>query len=120
MNFKETLVHGEQGLFKADSLTVMQKLTLRFVVVGLVYYLFVVIEGMIMRIYEVEQVSMFSDDQFFAILTAHPLVGIFGSTYAIVMGAFLFLVPYLMKKPLYSLKLAYWNWILLTVGTFVF
>ena len=120
MNFKETLINGEQGLFKADSLTAMQKLTLRFVVVGLVYYLFVLIEGMIMRVYEVEQVSMFSDNQFFAILTAHPLVGIFGSTYAIVMGAFLFIVPYLMKKPLYSLKLAHWNWILLTLGTFVF
>ena len=111
MNFKETLINGEQGLFKAESLTAMQKLTLRFVVVGLVYYLFVLVEGMIMRVYEVEQVSMFSNNQFFAILTAHPLVGIFGSTYAIVMGAFLFLVPYLMKNPLYRLKLAHSNWI---------
>ena len=32
----------------------MQKMTLRFVVVGLVYYGFAVIEGMIMRIYEVD------------------------------------------------------------------
>ena len=63
---------------------------------------------------------MISDVQFFAILTAHPLVGIFGSTYSIVMGAFLFLVPFLMKKPLYSMKLAHWNFILITVGTFVF
>lgn len=120
MSFKETLMNGGQGLFKAGSLTAMQKLALRFVVVGLVYYLFVVVEGMIMRIYEVEQIASVSQDQFFAILTAHPLVGIFGSTYAIVMGAFLFLVPYLMKKPLYSLKLAHWNWILITVGTFIF
>jgi cytochrome c oxidase subunit 1 len=111
---------GEQGLFKAESLTVMQKLTLRFVVVGLVYYLFVLIEGMLMRIFEVEQISLISDKQFFAILTAHPLVGIFGSTYSIVCGAFLFLVPFLMKKPLYSIKLAHWNFILITVGTFVF
>jgi len=68
----------------------------------------------------VEQISMISDVQFFAILTAHPLVGIFGSTYAIVMGAFLFLVPYLMKKPLYSMKLAHWNFFLIAIGTFVF
>ncbi len=120
MNFKETLLKGEQGLFKPESLTAMQKLTLRFVVVGLVYYLFVLIEGMIMRVYEVEQVSIFTDKQFFAILTAHPLVGIFGSTYSIVIGAFYFLVPFLMKKPLWSIKLAHWNWILITVGTFVF
>lgn len=120
MSFISTLMKGEQGLFKAESLTAMQKLTLRFVVVGLVYYLFVLVEGMIMRIYEVEQIPMISADQFFAILTAHPLVGIFGSTYAIVCGAFLFLVPYLMKKPLYSLKLAHWNFILITAGTFIF
>lgn len=120
MSFIATLMKGEQGLFKAESLTAMQKLTLRFVVVGLVYYLFVLIEGMIMRVYEVEQIPMISPDQFFAILTAHPLVGIFGSTYSIVCGAFLFLVPYLMKKPLYSMKLAHWNFILITAGTFIF
>ncbi len=120
MSFINTLMKGEQGLFKAESLTAMQKLSLRFVVVGLVYYLFVVVEGMFMRIYEVEQISMISDEQFFAILTAHPLVGIFGSTYAIVMGAFLFLVPFLMKKPLYSMKMAHWNFFLVTIGTFVF
>ena len=120
MSFINTLMKGEQGLFKAESLTAMQKLSLRFVVVGLVYYLFVVVEGMLMRIFEVEQISMISDEQFFAILTAHPLVGIFGSTYAIVMGAFLFLVPFLMKKPLYSMKMAHWNFFLVTIGTFVF
>jgi len=120
MSFINTLMKGEQGLFKSESLTAMQKLTLRFVVVGLVYYLFVLVEGMIMRIVEVEPIDMVSDVQFFAILTAHPLVGIFGSTYSIVCGAFLFLVPFLMKKPLYSMKLAHWNFILIAVGTFVF
>jgi len=120
MSFISTLMKGEQGIFKAESLTAMQKLALRFVVVGLVYYLFVLVEGMLMRIYEVEQLPMISPDQFFAILTAHPLVGIFGSTYSIVMGAFLFLVPFLMKKPLYNMKLAHWNFFLVTAGTFIF
>ena len=32
----------------------MQKMILRFVVVGLVYYAFAVIEGMIMRLYQVD------------------------------------------------------------------
>lgn len=120
MKFLETLIQGEQRLFKPDYLTPMQKLTLRFVVVGLVYYAFAVIEGMIMRLYEVAPLPFITEEQFFAILTAHPLVGIFGSTYAIVFGAFLFLVPYLMKKPLWSLKLGHWTFGLLAVGTFVF
>jgi cytochrome c oxidase subunit 1 len=120
MAFMDTLLAGEQGAFKPDALTPMQKNTLRFVVVGLIYYGFAVIEGMIMRIYEVHPIPLIGKDQFFAILTAHPLVGIFGSTYSIVFGAFLFLVPFLMKKPLWSHKLAVWTMALIGIGTFVF
>lgn len=120
MNFSKTLIEGEAGLFKPDSLTPMQKLVLRFVVVGLVYFGFVVIEGMLMRIYEVKPFPMISQPQFFAIMTAHPLVGIFGSTYSIVFGAFLFLVPFLMKKPLWSIKLGNWTFVLVAAGTFIF
>lgn len=120
MSFTKTLVHGEQGLFRSESLTPMQKITLRFVVVGLVFYGFAAIEGMLMRLYEVSPLPFISDEQFFAILTAHPLVGIFGSTYSLVCGAFLFLVPYLMKKPLWSIKLANLTWIFIAVGTLTF
>lgn len=120
MSYIRTLVNGEQDAFKPATLTPMQKMILRFVVVGLVYYAFAVIEGMIMRIYEVAPIPGVPEQQFFAIMTAHPLVGIFGSTYAIVFGAFLFLVPFLMKKPLWSIPLANWTCGLLGVGTFVF
>jgi len=79
MSFIQTFVNGEQGLFKPKTLTPMQKLTLRFVVVGLVYYAFALIEGMLMRIFEVEPIPLIKTKQFFAMMTAHPLVGIFGS-----------------------------------------
>ncbi|MBK8944693.1 MAG: cbb3-type cytochrome c oxidase subunit I [Ignavibacteriae bacterium] len=120
MNFLETFMKGEKGLFKPNTLTPMQKLTLRFVVVGLVYYAFAVIEGMIMRLYEIKPIEAIGNEQFFAIMTAHPLVGIFGSTYSIVFGAFLFLVPFLMKKPLWSIKLGNWTLWLIAIGTFIF
>ena len=120
MNFIQTLLDGEQGAFKSKTLTPMQKLTLRFVVVGLIYYGFAVIEGMLMRIYEVNTIPGMEPKQFFAIMTAHPLVGIFGSTYSIVFGAFLFLVPFLMKKPLWSIKLGNWTFVLVAVGTLTF
>lgn len=120
MSFLQTLLNGEERTFKSSHLTPMQKMTLRFVVVGLVYYGFAVIEGMIMRLYEVTPFPLVETKQFFAILTAHPLVGIFGSTYSIVFGAFLFLVPFLMKKPLWSIKLGNWTFVLLTFGTFTF
>jgi len=120
MSFLKTLQNGAQGLFKPATLTPMQKLVLRFVVVGLLYYGFAVVEGMLMRIYQIEPIPFIPEYQYFAILTAHPLVGIFGSTYLFVFGAFLFLVPFLMKKPLWSFKLANWTFILIAVGTFVF
>jgi cytochrome c oxidase subunit 1 len=120
MNFMATLIDGEQQAFKPASLTRMQKMTLRFVVIGLVFYGMVVIEGMIMRVHEVVPVPTIEPRQFFAILTAHPLVGIFGSTYSVVFGAFLFLVPFLMKKPLWSITLANWTCALLAIGTLTF
>jgi cytochrome c oxidase subunit I len=120
MSFIKTFMNGEEGHFKSATLTPMQKLTLRFVVVGLIYFGFVVIEGMIMRLYQVTPFSYITEPQYFAILTAHPLVGIFGSTYSIVCGAFLFLVPFLMKKPLWSIKLGNWTFVLIAAGTFIF
>lgn len=122
MSLLKTSLNGGQGLFKSNSLTPMQKLTLRFVVIGLIYYGVVVIEGMLMRLFEVNPNLALGvePEQFFAIMTAHPLVGIFGSTYSIVFGAFLFLVPFLMKKPLWSIKLGNWTLWLIAVGTFVF
>jgi cytochrome c oxidase subunit I len=120
MSFIQTFLSGEQGLFKPERMTPMQRMTLRFVVVGLVYYGFAVIEGMIMRLYQIEPIPFIPSNQYFAILTAHPLVGIFGSTYSIVFGAFLFLVPFLMKKPLWSIKLGSWTLWLVAIGTFVF
>ena len=120
MNFIQTLLSGKDKAFNPEGLTQMQKITLRFVVFGLVYYGFAVIEGMLMRIFLAEQIEAISTNQYYAILTAHPLVGIFGSTYSLVFGAFLFLVPFLMKKPIWSIKLANRTFILLASGTFIF
>ncbi len=120
MSFKDTLLNGEQGAFKPNGLTPMQKLALRFVVVGVLFYGLTAIEGMIMRMYQVKPIPGFDAEHFFAIMTAHPLVGIFGSSYSIVFGAFLFLVPFLMKKPLWSIKLGNWSFILVTFGTLIF
>lgn len=120
MTLVDTFMNGNKRAFQASTMTPMQKLTMRYVVVGLVYYAFAVIEGMIMRIYQVEPLDVITPKQYYGILTAHPLVGIFGSTYMLVFGAFLFLVPFLMQKPLWSFKLANWTWGLITVGTFVF
>ncbi len=108
--------------FDHKSLNALQKVTLRAVVMSFLFFGLVAIEGMIMKMVQTGPVSplpeMFSHpEHYFSIMTVHPIVGIFGSTYQLVFAAFMFLVPYLTKKPLYSVKLANYVWILITVGT---
>ena len=117
MSFIKTLIQGNEGGLKADGLTPTQKVTLRAVIVGVLYYGLSAIEGMMMRMHAISPLPMLDDAHYFSVLTVHPIVGIFGSTYLVVFGAFTFLVPYLMGKPLYSVKLANATWIMIAVGT---
>ncbi len=120
MSYINTLLNGYNGKFKPDGLTPMQKLALRFVVMGVLFYGLSAIEGMIMRVYAVSIIEAINTEHYYAILTVHPLVGIFGSSYSIVFGAFLFLVPFLMEKPLWSIKVGNWSFLLVTFGTIIF
>ncbi|MFA6195892.1 MAG: cbb3-type cytochrome c oxidase subunit I [Sulfurimonas sp.] len=122
MSFTKNLISGTN--FDHTSLNALQKVTLRAVVMSFLFYGLVALEGMIMRMVEVGKIPQnplpemfFQPEHFFSIMTVHPIIGIFGSTYQLVFGAFMFLVPYLTKKPLYSIKLANFVWIMITLGT---
>ncbi len=120
MSIMKNLIHGTD--FDADSLNALQKVTLRAVVMSFLFFGLVAIEGMIMRLVVTGPANplpeMFSHPgHYFSIMTVHPIVGIFGSTYQLVFAAFMFLVPFLTKKPLYSIKLANAVWLLITIGT---
>jgi len=116
MSFFNTLINGNEGGLKADTLTPTQKVTLRAVIVGVLYYGLSALEGMMMRAHAISPLPMLDDSHYFSVMTVHPIVGIFGSTYLVVFGAFTFLVPYLMKKPLYSVKLANYTWLIIAIG----
>jgi len=120
MSFVNTLMNGTN--FDHKSLNALQKVTLRAVVMSFLFFGLVAIEGMIMRMVSTGSANplpeMFSHpEHYFSIMTVHPIVGIFGSTYQLVFAAFMFLVPYLTKKPLYSVKLANFVWLSITIGT---
>ncbi len=119
MSFADTLINGNEGGLKADKMTPLQKIAMRFVVIGLLYYGLAALEGMLMRAFEIKPLPFIDENHFFSIMTVHPMVGIFGSSYMIVFGAFLFLTPYLMKKPIYSIKLANISWITIAAGTLI-
>jgi len=118
MSLIKTLVSGHEGGLKHEGMTPMQKIALRFVVLGVFYYGVSAIEGMMMRVVAITPAPLIDYSRFFSVMKAHPMVGIFGSTYLIVFGAFLFAVPFLMKKPIFSLKLANATWMLIGGGTF--
>ncbi len=120
MSFMSDLINGADNKFDHTSLNALQKVTLRAVVMSFLFYGLAALEGMIMRgaavmpsIPPVEG----QPEHYFSIMTVHPIVGLFGSTYQLVFAAFMFLIPYLTKKPLYSIKLANAVWLLITIGT---
>ena len=119
MSFLNKLLDGHEGGLKHEGMTPMQKIAMRFVVIGLLYYGLAALEGMIMRLYEIKPLPFIDETHFFSIMTVHPMVGIFGSSYMIVFGAFLFLTPFLMKKPIYSLKMANASWMFIGGGTLI-
>ena len=52
-------------------------------------------------------------------MTAHPIVGIYGFAYLCVMGAFYFLVPFLLKKEIRHKKLVLANFWLQIAGVLI-
>ncbi len=102
-------------MLQVSELKPLQRLALRFAVISLLYYGLTILEGMIMRAHQIN-FDMLDADHYFAMMGAHPMVGIFGSSFMLVFGAFYFLVPTLMKKEIYSQRLAELTWILMTAG----
>lgn len=115
----------------------LEKWTLRFAVVGLLFLALSGFEGVLMR------TQLFSSDLlhgfeasmsalrpgemagasvaelFYAMLTAHPVVGIYGFAYMCVMGAFYFLVPFLLQKPVRYKALIPVNFVLQIAGVMI-
>lgn len=114
----------------------MEKWTLRFAVVALLFLALSGFEGMLMRSqqYDIDslhgmetllntirpgEVEPTTAELYYAMLTAHPIVGIYGFVYMAVFGAFYFLVPFLIKKPVKHPKLVVANFWLQIIGVMV-
>ncbi len=109
------------------------KWTLRYAVAGLLFLALSGFEGILMRIqlhapgalHGMEQAlnalrpvgrEPTSAELYYSMLTAHPVVGIYGFAYLCVMGAFYFLVPYLLQKEVRHKALVPVNFTLQIVG----
>jgi cytochrome c oxidase subunit 1 len=110
-----------------------EKWTLRFAVVALLFLALSGFEGMLMRtqLYAPEALtgmeailnnlrpgvaSPSTEQMYYSMLTAHPIVGVYGFIYMAVFGAFYFLVPYLLDKPIKHKKLVVTNFWLQIIG----
>ncbi len=114
----------------------LEKWTLRYAVMGVVFLAMTGFEGALMRtqlmapeslrgmeallaIFRPTGGAASSVDIFYSMLTAHPIVGIYGFAYLCVMGAFYFLVPLLLKKEIRHKKLVPLNFWLQTIGVLI-
>jgi len=113
-----------------------EKWTLRFAVVALIWLAINGFEGILMRtqlsapgaLGGMEAVLNLlrpvgrepsSAEVYYSMLTAHPICGIYGFAYMSVMGAFYFLVPFLLKKEIRHKRLVPVNFWLQAVSVFV-
>jgi cytochrome c oxidase subunit 1 len=113
-----------------------EKWTLRFAVVGLLFLALSGFEGMLMRtqLFSIESLSGMeallnslrpgvgspsTEQLYYSMLTAHPIVGIYGFVYMTIFGAFYFLVPFLLDKPIKYKKLVPINFWLQIVGVMI-
>ncbi|MCS7126293.1 MAG: cbb3-type cytochrome c oxidase subunit I [Aigarchaeota archaeon] len=95
-------------------------LSIRFVVVSLIFLALAGIEGILMRFRIMNTLLEFFDEKhFYSMMTAHPFIGVYGWAYMTVMGAFYFLIPYILKKDIYSRKAAYLSFWLMLIGLIV-
>ena len=109
-----------------------EKWTLRFAVLALLFLALAGLEGMLMRTQLYSPSALHgmesalntirpgppptSEHLYYSMLSAHPIVGIYGFVYMAIMGAFYFLVPYLLKRDIRHKKLIPVNFTLQIIG----
>ncbi|MCX8068214.1 MAG: cbb3-type cytochrome c oxidase subunit I [Anaerolineae bacterium] len=110
-----------------------EKWTLRFAVVALIFLAMAGFEGVLMRTHLAAPQALAGFDRalnavritdhepteaelFYGMMTVHPIVGVYGFAYMAVMGAFYFLVPYLLKREIRHRRLVPVNFWLQTGG----
>jgi len=112
-----------------------EKWTLRFAVVALLFLALSGFEGMLMRTQLYDQDALHgmeavlnnlrpgaepsTAELYYSMLTAHPIVGVYGFIYMAVFGAFYFLVPFLLDKPIRHKKLVVTNFWLQIIGVMI-
>ena len=102
----------------ANGLGYETRWTIRYVLAALGFLLLTSVEGMMMRTKLVVP-DFLTGEHYYSVMTAHPIVGIFGYAYLAVMGAFYFLIPYLLKTPVYHRRLIPVNFWLQSIGVLV-
>ena len=110
-----------------------EKWTLRFAVAGLLCLALSGFEGLLMRVQLYDSHLLrgmetmlntirplthepSSAELYYSMLSAHPIVGVYGFAYLCVMGAFYFLVPFLLKKEIRHKTLVPLNFVLQILG----
>ena len=112
-----------------------EKWTLRFAVVGLLFLALSGFEGLLMRTqqYNIDALKPMEgvlnavrlgaeptqEELFYSMMTAHPIVGIYGFVYMAIMGAFYYLVPFLLKREVRHKKLEVANFFLQPIGVMI-
>ena len=84
-----------------------EKLALKYVLAGVFWLGVSGVEGLLMRARLIGYLTeIYTPIHYYSVMTVHPFIGIYGWAYMAVMGAFYYLVPVVLKKDLYSERIA--------------
>jgi cytochrome c oxidase subunit 1 len=114
----------------------IEKWALRFAIFGLLFLALSGLEGMLMRFqqHDINSLNQMealmntirpgdlepsTPELYYAMLTAHPVVGIYGFVYMMVFGAFYYLAPKLANKPVRHKRLVPVNFWLQVIGVMI-
>lgn len=97
-----------------------EKIALRYVFTSVFWLGVAGAEGLLMRLRLADFLTdLYPAKHFYSVLTVHPFVGIYGWAYMAVMGAFYYLVPYVLKKDLYSERAASLSYWVMVIGVLI-
>jgi cytochrome c oxidase subunit 1 len=97
-----------------------EKLVLRYVLAAVFWLGVAGFEGILMRFRLTGLLAeIYEPLHFYSVMTVHPYVGIYGWAYMAVMGAFYYLVPLILKKEIYSDRLAKLSFWLMIFGVLI-
>jgi cbb3-type cytochrome c oxidase subunit I len=110
-----TVVYNFFATMKGSWNMVAENIPLRFLTIGIIYYMITCIQGPLQSLFSIQKVIHFSDW-----VVGHAHIALLGTFTFWVIAAIYYVLPRMSNRPVYSQNLAEWHFWLTLAGTLVY